>query len=116
MMKNTLVVSQADLISNFSASMLEMLRDGLDDGVVENEFVRNIKRFADDLVDINDAVGVAGPTLQRLFREGHTMMLLNPKDFYALEDWANNNEDFQVVIFNADGSPVTLLQKKDVQW
>ncbi len=115
-MKNTLVVSQADLVANFAAAMMDLLRDNLDDGVLANEFVRDIKRFADDLVDINDAVGVAGPALQRLFREGHTMMLLNPKDFETLESWFESNLDFQVVIFNADGSPVTLLQKNDVQW
>jgi len=114
-MKNTLIVNREEAVEAYTESMTEYLncsRDGM-----------HPIEYADELIslggDINRLLSLNLETsrlvFERAFRAGFTMMML-PREIDTLERWSASGEDFQVVVFTAEGKPVGTFSKDMVQW
>jgi hypothetical protein len=116
-MKNVIIVNQFDLVMNFAAQMQEMLRDNFNDGVVVEEHVKDIENFSRDLSAIASKDSItSGAAFKRLFKDGFTLMIMNPDDFEKIENYDAGDLDYQVAIFDDKGFPVCLIQKADIVW
>lgn len=116
MIKNTVSVYQEEAVARFRESMMEYLSDVQSDTTVE-EFITDLEIFNRDLKSINSQqASISLPAFKRLFSQGYTMMMMDPKEFDMLEDLSKNGEDFNVIIFRQDGEPVGLVSKEFLNW
>lgn len=114
-MKNTLIVNRKEAVEAYIDSMTEYLRNSRD-GMHPLE-------YADELIalgkDINQLLSPDLETsrlaFEKAFRTGFTMMML-PREGDTLERWSEAEEDFQVVVFTAEGKPVGTFSQDIVQW
>jgi hypothetical protein len=115
MMKNVLIVNREEAVEAYTESMTEyhkVSRDGM-----------HLIEYADELIslggDINRLLSLNLETSRRAFegafRAGFTMMML-PGEVDTLERWSEAGEDFQVVVFTAEGRPVGTFSQDTVQW
>ena len=116
MMKNTLITNAEDMICLYREAMMDFLNDTQGD----NDF----SEFAKDLIDLGKTLialssnipSVALSTFRAELGLGHTIMMFGNKEFDQLEAWNKAEEDFRIVIFREDGSPVGIVEKKDINW
>ena len=90
-----------------------MLQDKLDSKEIDFDyFYMDLSRFQDDFTSI-EKEGFAD-----LFRQGHTMVLLNPEDFDFVDKWFNDNknvsEELVVRILDDKGNQKEIIQHVDL--
>jgi hypothetical protein len=115
-MKNTLIANADDMICLYREAMMDFLNDTQGDN--------DVSEFAEDLIDLGKTLialssnipSVALSTFRAELGRGHTMMMFGNKEFDQLEAWSKAEEDFRIVIFRTDGSPVGIVEKKDINW
>lgn len=116
MMKNTLIVTAEDLITNYRSIMMEHLYVD-QDAIGLNEFACDLETFSHTLRGLsNNNTVTALNTFKREFKSGSTLMLLADKDFNCLEKWNELKEDFQIAIFKDDGTPVGVVHMENISW
>jgi hypothetical protein len=116
MMKNTLITNAEDMICLYREAMMDFLNDTQGDN--------NFSEFAEDLIRLGRTIiklsskdpSVALDAFRTELGCGNTMMMFRSNQFDQLEVWSKANEDFRVVIFREDGSPVGIVEKKDINW
>jgi len=115
-MKNTLIANAEDMITRYQEAMMDFLNDTQGDN--------DVSEFAEDLIDLGKTLialssnipSVALSTFRAELRRGHTLMMFGNKEFDQLEAWSKAKEDFRIVIFRTDGSPVGIVENKDINW
>lgn len=115
-MKKTLTLHSVQLANNYKTNMLQHLTDCQHD---EHPAV-----FAGDVVQFGRTLGnlvskdngIALCAFRQEFGAGFTMMMFSDEEFNQIETWSNNKEDFQVVIFREDGTPVGLIGSEFINW
>lgn len=113
---NTIIAYVEQMAENYRDYMLEYINSHQDEVSVEEH--------ADDLMNLAFAlkrltsrdVGVQLSALRKEFSEGYTMMMMDPEHFDSLETWSIDGEDYRVVVFRADGSPVGVINKSEMTW
>lgn len=112
---NTFFVSTDELIKNFIASSMDMLNSNIEMYLSPKDFSLDLESFSVQLNNLlkNDNTF---KEFQTLFREGYSMMLLNPADLDTLELLDKNNEDYQLLINDSNDRCIGVLQKDDISW
>ena len=114
-MKNTLIVNRDEAVNAYLDSMMEHLRFSREDLYVQ-EFATDLKQLSEDITRmLSQDLEISREAFRRAFRDGYTMMML-PEQFDTLEKWSQAGEDFQVVVFTAEGKPVGSFETEAVQW
>ena len=115
MIKNTLVVNRDEAVNSYLDSMMEHLRFSREDLHIQ-EFVTDLKQTSEDVSQmLSQDLETSRNAFRRAFRDGYTMMML-PEQIDTLEKWSRAGEDFQVVVFTAEGKPVGSFVNEEVQW
>ena len=110
---HTIKTTEEQLKKNLYSSYVDILADGLKEDNVEF-FERDAHRLSSAIQDVNKL------GFEELFKEGYTMVLLDPKDFEFVEEWIDKpkfpgEENLQVVIAKADGS-VEIVSHEDLSY
>ncbi len=110
---HTINTTEEQLKKNLYSSYVDILTDGLKEDTVKF-FEHDAHRLSEAIQTI-DKHGFAS-----LFKEGYTMMLLDPKDFDFVERWFNkpkffNEENLQVVVTKSNGS-VEIISQEDLSY
>lgn len=116
MMKNTLITVAEQMTRNYQEAMMDFLNDTQGD--------QYVKDFADDLITLGRTLQalssrdprVALPAFRGELAAGNTMMMLSNEEFHKVEAWSFAKEDFQIVIFREDGSPVGVIKSSEANW
>jgi len=113
--KHTITVTAAELKKNLCTSYVQLLQDELESKETDFEYFKmDLDRLQDELECI-EKHGFAST-----FRDGHTMVLLNPSDFEYVENWfeANKNvsEELVVRILDNDGNQMEIVQHVDLNY
>jgi len=115
-MKNVLVVTAEELISNYITVVMDHL-DSDRDFVGLEEFIHEIGDLSGTLKVLSSKCGTeAWVKFKHLFRTGATVMLLSSSDFEQLEKWHEANEDFHIVIFREDETIVGMIKRESITW
>lgn len=115
-MKNTLILTAEQMISNYATNTMSFLKDYLKDVSLEdfsNALTTHSKNLAGMLSRDNS---VALSAMRNELWAGGTMMMLSDEEFNQIEKWYEAKEEFQVAIFRADGTPFGLLRLEDLSW
>ena len=114
-MKNTLTVDRETAAAAYTESMMDYLRDSQEDLPIQ-EFEDDLKQFATVVLGmLSSNLETSREAFKNAFRDGYTMMML-PEEIDTLEKWSQAGEDFQVVVFTAEGAPVGSFSQEIVQW
>ena len=115
-MKNTLITYAEKMIIRYREAMMDFLNDTQEDQSVE-DFTRVLLDLSRALQNLSSKVSnTALIAFKDELAAGYTMMMFDSKEFDQLEAWSAAGEDFQIVIFREDGSPVGIVQKKETSW
>jgi hypothetical protein len=115
-MKNVLTITREEIVVNYTTEMWNFLSVSLNE-LEPNDFAREVRNFGTDLFNLNSTdLPLVRRTLQRMFSEGHTMMMLAPEDFDTLEQWYQADKHYQVVVFNKQGEPIGSFNEEVVRW
>ena len=110
---HTINATEEQLKKNLYSSYVDILTDGLKED--------NVKFFEHDVHRLSAAIqDISKLGFAELFKEGYTMVLLDPKDFEFVEEWIDKpkfpgEENLQVVIAKADGS-VEIVSHEDLSY
>lgn len=108
---HTINTTEENLKKNFYSSYLDILTDGLKDDI--EYFEHDVHRLSSAIQDI-EKLGFT-----ELFKEGYTMMLLDPNYFNFVDEWFNKDgsaeENLQIVITKKNGQ-VELVSDKDLSY
>jgi len=116
MNKNTLIASAEKMTIRYREAMMDFLNDTQGDQSVE-DFARDLLNLSRVLQNLSSKVSnTALIAFKDELAAGYTMMMFDSKEFDQLEAWSAAEEDFQIVIFREDGSPVGVVQKKETNW
>ncbi len=114
-MKNILTVDREQAARNYAVSQMEYLNCSIE-GLHIDEFACEMARVAEDVQALVSAdLEESRLAFRRVFQEGHTIAML-PHDLVSLEKWSEAKEEFQVIVFTADGRPVGCFDQDQVQW
>jgi len=106
----TIEVTADELKKTFYSAFVDILNDGLTDGIENFEMEAN--RLSDAMATINKH------GFTPLFKEGYTMMLLPGKEFDVIEDFfgerQDENSDLIVRIVDAEGNCREVIQSADL--
>jgi hypothetical protein len=110
---HTINATEEQLKKNLYSSYVDILTDGLKEDTAEF-FEHDAHRLSSAIQDI-DKLGFG-----ELFKDGYTMMLLDPKDFDFVDRWFNkpkffNEENLQVVVTKSNGS-VEIISQEDLSY
>ena len=113
--KHTITVTATDLKKNLCASYLQLLQDELEAKEIDFEYFKmDLDRFQDEL----DSIVKSG--FAQAFRDGHSMVLLNPEDFEFVENWFDKNknlsEELVVRILDDEGNQMEVVQHVDLSY
>jgi hypothetical protein len=114
MMTNTLIVNADQAVKAYRSCMMEHLYADMD-YLHPTEFAGDLKQLAQDLLAFDSGVNSLA-TFRNHFRNGSTMMFLDDKSFDQLETWHNEGAEFRIALFKEDGSPVGIVEQKDITW
>ena len=109
---HTINATEEQLKRNLYSSYLDIFTDGLKEDTVE--FMENDVHRLSEAIQTVDKHGFVS-----LFKEGYTMMLLDPNDFNFVDKWFNKpgsaEENLQIVITKKNGQ-VELVSDKDLSY
>lgn len=115
-MKNTLIATAEDMICLYREAMMDFLNDTQGDNDF-SEFAEDLIRLGKTIINLSSKdSSVALSTFRSELGCGHTMMMFSNKEFDQLEAWSKADEDFRIVIFRTNGSPVGIVEKIDINW
>jgi hypothetical protein len=115
MMKNTLTVNRDEAARSYADFQLEHLNCSLE-GLHTDEFADAMCRVAEDIRNlVSENLEVSRGAFKTLFRDGFAASML-PGEIDTLEKWLEAKEEFQVIVFTADGKPVGCFNQDQVQW
>ena len=115
-MKKTLTLHSVELANNYKTNMLLHLVDCQHDEHPA-EFAGEVIMVGTTLRNLlskDNAVALA--TFRKEFGAGFTMMMFSDEEFNQVETWSKDREEFQVVIFREDGTPVGLIGGEFINW
>ena len=115
-MKKTLPLHSDQLAINYKTNMLQHLVDCQHDEH-PTEFAYEVIQFGTTLRNLlsnDNALALA--TFRKEFGAGFTMMMFSDEEFNQIETWSKDREDFQVIIFREDGTPVGLIGSEFINW
>lgn len=108
---HTINTTEDRLKKNLYSSYLDILTDGLKDDI--EYFEHDVHRLSSAMQDI-EKLG-----FKELFKDGYTMMLLDPADFDFVDKWFNKpgsaEENLQIVITKKNGQ-VELVSHEDLSY
>jgi len=115
-MKNTIIAKQSDLVANYTINTAHVIDDFIkDDG--EECSLSYIREFAGDISRLtSNDIETARRAFHDQFRQGNTMVLLNPEDCDLLEKWDNDKKEFSIVVVGLDNIPIGIYTDADVTW
>ena len=109
---HTINTTEDQLKRNLYSSYLDIFTDGLKEDTVEF-LEHDVHRLSSAIQDI-EKLGFT-----ELFKDGYTMMLLDPNDFNFVDKWFNKpgsaEENLQIVITKKNGQ-VELVSDKDLSY
>jgi hypothetical protein len=110
---HTIHATKEQLKKNLYSSYVDILTDGLKEDTVRF-FEYDAHRLSEAIQTV-DKHGFTG-----LFKEGYTMVLLDPKDFDFVDEWMNkpkfpNEENLQIVITKDDKS-TEIVSHEDLSY
>lgn len=113
--KHTITVKATDLKKNLCTSYVQLLQDELEAKEIDFEYFKmDLDRFQDEM----DSIGKHG--FAQSFRDGNTMVLLNPEDFEFVENWFEKNrnlsEELVVRILDEHGNQMEIVQHVDLSY
>jgi len=109
---HTINATEEKLKKNLYDSYLDILKDCLKEDTAE--YFENEAHMLSEAIQTVDKHGFAS-----LFKDGYTMMLLDPQDFNFIDRWFNKpgsgNENLQVVVTKSNGS-VEIISDEDLSY
>jgi hypothetical protein len=115
-MKKSLILNTNLLAINYRENMLQHLFDCQNDDHTA-EFGADLIQFGTTLKNFTSPNNSQVLSAFRTeFGAGFTMMMLSDEEFSQLEDWSCKKEDFQLVLFREDGSPVGVINGDYINW
>jgi hypothetical protein len=115
-MKHTIILNSDQMIARYKETMLEHLTATQDD-ILPHEFAEDVISFGSTLKSLcskNNEVALA--YFRQEMGAGFTLMMVPDEEFEKMEQLYKAGEDYQVALFREDGSPIGLLQKRDMTW
>lgn len=106
---HTINATEEQLKRNLYSSYLDLLTDGLGDDV---EYFEQYAHMLSSAIQDIEKLG-----FKELFKDGYTMMLLDPNDFNFVDEWFNKpgsaEENLQIVITKKNGQ-VEIVSHDDL--
>ena len=110
--KTTFVVTLDSIIENYSGNMLDWLKSLWQDKEMDT-FAEDLASFSNYLMGLRASHTVA---IRELFDWGQTFNLVSANDMDELELAEKNNEAWELLVIDNDGSEIILLDRKHVNW
>lgn len=113
---HTIILKSEDAANIYMTAMLKFINSDLQFNTVSYTAESLADLGADVKKLLSKVPSVAFTEFREQFRTGNTMMFVSGEDSKNLEIWNDQNEEFQIAIFQNDGQPVGLFGKDVLSW
>jgi hypothetical protein len=114
--KTTFIVTIDSIIHTYSSNMVERLKSFLQDEAMD-DFAEVLASFNKYFSGMRGARrGGSALAIRELFGHGHTFDLLDKKTMEELELAKKNDEPWELLVTDNDGSEIVCLGPKHINW
>lgn len=111
---NTIIIKAEEAANRYFSVMLEtIICNASRNNLLDN--AKELIQLGEDIKNLLSPVSSFNAFLEE-FRTGMTMCFLTSEEGKKLQDLDDRNENFQIVVFRANGQPVGLYGKDVLCW